>query len=186
MNLFDILGYTSLRKYSRSSKTNVGEYALVNVSISYKLTANPGSYSITGNNATVNKTSVLSAASGAYLLTGNDAEIVYTPVEPTLFVPTKGGIPKAKTHVKKNEHDDVAAIVKREFDILDGTYQPEVIEQVKEVFIPKINQVDLNEYDIAIKQVNALLLQAKNEAAKYEAKLIQDELDDEEAILMLL
>ena len=96
-----------------------------------------------------------------------------------------GGIPKAKkTHIKKSEHEDIAAIVKREFDILDGTYQPEVIKQVKQVIIPKIQQiqeVDYTEYAIALAQVNELLLQAKIRAAEYQA-----ELDDEEAILMLL
>lgn len=94
-----------------------------------------------------------------------------------------GGLPpkKVKTHLKKNEHEDIAVIVKREFDKLDGTYQPEIVEQVKEVFIPKINQIDLNEYDIAIKQITALLLQAKIRAAEYEA-----EIDDEHALLMLL
>lgn len=29
MNIFDILGYRSDRAYSRASKTNVGEYALI-------------------------------------------------------------------------------------------------------------------------------------------------------------
>jgi len=94
-----------------------------------------------------------------------------------------GGLPpkKVKTKFKKNEHDDIAEIVKREFDILDGTYQPEVVEKVKDVVIPQIKQIDLNEYNIAIAQVNALLLQAKIQAAEYES-----ELDDEEALLMLL
>ena len=68
-----------------------------------------------------------------------------------------------------------------EFDILDGTYQPEVIETVKEVVLPKIQEIDYTEYAIALAQVNAVLLQAKIQAAEYQA-----ELDDEEALLMLL
>ena len=98
----------------------------------------------------------------------------------------KGGISgkKHKTYIKKNEHEDIAAIVKREFDILDGTYQPEAVEQVKQAIMPKIQQIqqiDYTEYAIALAQVNELLLQAKIQAAEYQA-----ELDDEEALLMLL
>lgn len=107
-------------------------------------------------------------------------------ISPAVFVPTKGGIPKAKTKIKKSEHEDIAAIVKREFDILDGTYQPEIVEQVKEEILPQIKQIDYSQYEIAVNQVNALISQAKARVAQYEAKLIQDELDDEEALLMLL
>ena len=56
-----------------------------------------------------------------------------------------------------------------------------MVEVVKQVIQPKIKQIDLTEYQIAIAQVNALLLEAKIKAAEYEA-----ELDDEEALLMLL
>ena len=98
-----------------------------------------------------------------------------------------GGIPKAKkTHIKKSEHEDIAAIVKREFDILDGTYSEEIATVAKEIIIPKIKEIDYSEYDIALNQVNALISQAKAHAAEYEAKVIQNELDDEEALLMLL
>ena len=94
-----------------------------------------------------------------------------------------GGLPpkKVKTKFKKNEHDDIAEIVKREFDKLEQDYEQEVIKVVKQVIQPKIKQIDLTEYQIAIAQVNALLLEAKIKAAEYEA-----ELDDEEALLMLL
>ena len=109
-------------------------------------------------------------------------------IEPIIGFITKGGVSgkKHKTHVKKNEHEDIAAIVKREFDILDGTYQPEIVEQVKEEILPQIKEIDYSQYEIAVNQVNALISQAKARVAQYEAKLIQDELDDEEALLMLL
>ena len=94
-----------------------------------------------------------------------------------------GGLPpkKVKTKFKKDEHDDIAQIVRSEFDKLDQIYEPEVIETVKEVVLPQIKQIDYTEYNIAIAQINALLLQAKIQAAEYQA-----ELDDEEALLMLL
>ena len=97
-----------------------------------------------------------------------------------------GGLPpkKVKTKFKKNEHDDIAEIVKREFDKLEKVYEPEVVVAVKENVLPKITEIteiDYESYEIALAQVNTLLLQAKIKAAEYEA-----ELDDEEAILMLL
>jgi len=94
-----------------------------------------------------------------------------------------GGLPpkKVKTKFKKNEHDDIAEIVKREFDKLENIYEPEAIEVAKTLILPQVKQVDYTQYSIAIAQVNALLLQAKIAAAEYQA-----ELDDEEALLMLL
>lgn len=97
-----------------------------------------------------------------------------------------GGLPpkKVKTKFKKNEHDDIAKIVKREFDKLEDSHEPEVIVAVKENVLPqiaKIAEIDYENYEIALAQVNALLLQAKIAAAEYQA-----ELDDEEALLMLL
>lgn len=146
-----------------------------------KLDANSGSYLITGGSATFLRDRMFSCNAGSYTFTGKTAALSYNP--DIGEAPSRGGLPakKVKTKVAKNQHEDIAAIVKREFDILDGTYQPEVVEKVKDVVIPQIKQIDLNEYNIAIAQVNALLLQAKIQAAEYES-----ELDDEEALLMLL
>ena len=52
-------------------------------------------------------------------------------------------------------------------------FMQEVVQQIK--------QIDLHDYNVAISQVNALILQAQTRLAEYEA-----ELDDEESILMLL
>ena len=150
---------------------------------SYSLSADAGSYTITGGSATFQFGYVISGAKGTYVITGSDAELNYTPI--VYEIVSKGGLPKAKSTEKYKEESELRAelekIVKDEFDKLDGTYQPEVVEKVKDVFIPEIKQIDLNEYNAAIAQVNALLLQIKIRAAEYEA-----ELDDEEALLMLL
>ena len=146
------------------------------------LNAETGSYSITGGNASFVYNQVLTANSGSYTLTGQSAGLEYFPI---ITWGDKGGVGKKKKSTKladeKASREELEAIVKREFDILDGTYQPEVVEVVKQVIQPKIKQIDLTEYQIAIAQVNALLLEAKIKAAEYEA-----ELDDEEALLMLL
>lgn len=143
----------------------------------------PGSYNLTGNDADFAKGKSIIAGAGAYLFTGQQAELTYTPI-PVVVVESKGGIgkkEKKKREAEKASREELEAIVKREFDILDGTYQPEVVEVAKQAVLPQIKEIDYSQYQIAIAQVNALLLQAKIRAAEYEA-----ELDDEEALLMLL
>lgn len=232
MNVFDLLGYRSDRPYSNESKTSVGYFALVNGggAQSYNLSANAGTYVVTGQVSRINKSVSLfasggsyvingqpatfafavnashgqyaltgqsailtagtfyglSANYGSYILTGKNADLVYQ--EAPVFVVTKGGLPKAKSTKKYKEESELRAeiekIVKDEFDKLDGTYKPEAVEAAKQEVMPQIKQIkqiDLTQYDIAISQLNALLLQAKIKAADYEA-----ELDDEEALLMLL
>lgn len=147
------------------------------------LNGGAGSYAITGGAASFVRQLALTANAGAYNYLGKDATFDYNPT-PVTFVETKGGIDKKRKKKFKEEADrraELEAIVKREFDILDGTYQPEVVETVKEQVLPQIKQIDYTEYNIAIAQVTALLLQAKIQAAEYES-----ELDDEEALLMLL
>ena len=145
------------------------------------LVAQAGAYTLNGSDAILLFDKALSCEAGNYVWTGKSAALSYNPV---VTWGDKGGIgKKRKENFKKqaDQREELEAIVKREFDILDGTYQPEVIETVKEVVLPKIQEIDYTEYAIALAQVNALLLQAKIQAAEY-----QSELDDEEALLMLL
>jgi hypothetical protein len=146
------------------------------------LNGEAGSYAITGGAASLVRQLTITANAGAYSYLGKDALLDYIP-SPSVQVKSKGGIGKKKSRLNKEKEsrEELEAIVKREFDILDGTYQPEVIETVKEQVLPQIKQIDYTEYAIALAQVNALLLQAKIQAAEY-----QSELDDEEALLMLL
>lgn len=148
------------------------------------LVANAGSYALTGGTAQLITSKQLHAQAGHYAYVGKDADLLYAPIG--FLWGEQGGIDgkkkrKSKMADEKQKREELEAIVKREFDILDGTYQPEVIETVKEVVLPQIKQIDYTEYAIALAQVNALLLQAKIQAAEY-----QSELDDEEALLMLL
>lgn len=162
-----------------------GQDATFAQTTAYSLSAENGSYSITGQDAvlTAGTSYYLTAEHGTYVLSGQDANLEYQ--EAPAFVETRGGLPKAKSTKKYKEEselrEELEKIVKEQFDKLDGTYVPEVVEKTKSVFIPEIKKIDLSEYDQAISQVNALLLQIKSKAAEYEA-----ELDDEEAILMLL
>lgn len=157
-----------------------GQDAQLNVA--HKINGNAGSYALTGGDAGLFRVFHLQAEAGSYEYIGHLADFIY---DNQGFFVRSGGLPKKKGKSRlteeKERREELEALVKREFDILDGTYQPEVVETIKEVFIPKIKKIDLNEYKIAIAQVNALLLQAKIQAAEYES-----ELDDEEALLMLL
>lgn len=147
------------------------------------LTANAGSYTITGGDAGLHRQYALNAVAGHYVYTGKTAALSYNP-SPVVITESKGGVDKKRAKRladEKKQREELEALVKREFDILDGTYQPEVVEIAKQAVLPQIQQIDYTEYAIAIAQVNALLLQAKIQAADYES-----ELDDEEALLMLL
>jgi hypothetical protein len=147
------------------------------------LNAEAGAYSLTGQPADLAKESLVNGNAGNYIYTGKDADLVYNST-PVVVVESKGGIgkkEKKKREAEKASREELEAIVKREFDILDGTYQPEVVEVAKQAVLPKIKEIDYTQYQIALAQVNALLLQAKIRAAEYES-----ELDDEEALLMLL
>ena len=147
------------------------------------ISAEPGTYALTGNAAALHKHYALQAQAGNYVYTGKSADLEYN-TNPVFIIEKQGGIgkkKKSKLAEEKQSREELEAIVKREFDILDGTYQPEAVEVAKEVILPKIKEIDYTQYQIALAQVNALLLQAKIKAAEYEA-----ELDDEEAILMLL
>jgi hypothetical protein len=190
MNLFDLLGYRSESPYSRSSKTNVGEYALIisGGPASYTLNGSAGTYTLSGQAATLTAVTgkSLSANNGVYNLIGSDAELTYTPI--VVEIISKGGLPKAKSSKKYKKESELRAelekIIKDEFDKLDGTYVAEAVEAAKQEVMPQIQQIekfDDTQYKIAIAQINALLLQAKIRTAE-----IQSELDDEEAILMLL
>ena len=147
------------------------------------LDADSGAYTFTGNAAALHKHYALQAQAGNYVYTGKPADLEYSGT-PVVIIESKGGVgkkKKSKLAEEKQSREELEAIVKREFDILDGTYQPEVAEVAKQVVLPKIKEIDYTQYQIALAQVNALLLQAKIKAAEYEA-----ELDDEEALLMLL
>lgn len=150
------------------------------------LNANAGSYTITGGSASLLHSRALNGAAGHYVYTGKTAELEYNNNPPIIEIISKGGLPednkrKAKLKKEKSSREELEAIVKREFDILDGTYEPEVVEVAKQTVLPQIKEIDYTQYQIALAQVNALLLQAKIQAAEYQA-----ELDDEEALLMLL
>jgi hypothetical protein len=147
------------------------------------LNAEAGSYTLAGQEASLLHSHVVNSLAGQYNYIGQAATLQYNST-PVVFVESKGGVgkkKKSKLTEEKERREQLEAIVKREFDILDGTYQPEAIIEARKAISAPLQQIDFTSYDLALAQVNALLLQAKIQAAEYEA-----ELDDEEALLMLL
>lgn len=149
-----------------------------------KLNANSGIYTIHGGSAGLRHNHVLNCASRNYEYIGYSADLVKGGG--VTVIDHSGGLPdkkkkKSRLEVEKERREELQAIVQKEFDILDGTYVPEAVEAVKQKIIPQIQQIDWTEYQIALAQVNELLLKAKIQMAEYES-----ELDDEESLLMLL
>jgi len=149
------------------------------LAVNHLLIADAGAYAITGGDAALTKDYVFISDAGAYSLTGNDAGLTYQPIS---HVTTGGTSKKVKTKVKKSQRDEVEAAVREAFDKMDGTYVPEaVVAEIKKEVKREIKQIDLAQYEAAMAQVNALLLQAQIQIHAYES-----ELDDEESLLMLL
>lgn len=144
------------------------------------LTSESGAYSITGGDAALTKDYVFGCDAGSFAWVGNDASFVYTPVVTEII--TTGGIPKKKTPIKKSQREEVEAVVREAFDKMDGTYvPPKVVAEIQKEVKKEIKQIDLGQYDVAMAQINALLLTAKLKIHEYES-----EIDDEESLLMLL
>jgi len=145
------------------------------------LTSESGAYSITGGDATLAKDYIFGCDAGSFAWIGKDASLVYTPVVTEII--TTGGIPKkVKTKVKKNQRDEVEAVVREAFDKMDGTYvPPKVVAEIQKEVKKEIKQIDLGQYDVAMAQINALLLTAKLKIHEYES-----ELDDENALLLII
>ena len=146
---------------------------------SLRLNAAPGSYTLTGGAAFLLQTHVLNASAGAFAISGKDA--ILNVLQPNAGILVKGGIGKKKTPIQKSQREEVEAIVRRAFDEMDGTAAAEIVQEIQREIVPQIQRIDLHDYNVAISQANALILQAKLRLADYEA-----EADDEESLLMLL
>lgn len=147
--------------------------------VNHLLTADAGAYSLVGGDATLAKAYIFACDAGSYSLVGNVAGLTYQPIS----IQTTGGIgKKVKTPIKKNQRAEIEAAVREAFDKMDGTYVPEsVVAEIQKEVKREIKQIDLAQYEAAMAQVNALLLQAQIQIHAYES-----ELDDEESLLMLL
>jgi predicted peroxiredoxin len=140
--------------------------------------ATSGIYNLTGYDARFKITKSFSLGAGTYNFVGKDATLVYTN-NGTVIV-TKGGISKSKVYKnsRKEVEDDIAkAIAKVTGEDEELALVPESADNNLETEIRAAEEVRLQEM---VMQAQALALQTEID------RLIQDELDDEESLMLLL
>ena len=169
------------------SYTYTGQSATLTVA--KQLSGSAGSYTYTGQSATLTYTAgasstaySLSGATGAYSYTGNNAVLDYHSNAITEVV-SRGGF-KAKSNVKKNERPDVEKAINEAIDKVIGkpiTPIVKEIDRIKPNVVTKTNFTD---------QINEIILQTKIDILSHQINQInidaELENDDEEAILLLL
>ena len=182
---YAITGGAASLFYNRFVAGDAGSYAMTGNSSTLihneVIYAGSWAFQITGYDAGLLKTYAITGDAGAYDMTGADAVLTYQPLQ---VVQTTGGLPpkKVKTQIKKNQREEVEAAVREAFDKMDGTYVPEpVVAKIQKEVKREIKKIDLGEYQVAMAQINALLLSAKLKIQEYES-----EIDDEVSVLMLL
>lgn len=183
---YTITGGNASFVYNQTIYAGAFQFALngqdAQLNVSHRLNGSAGSYQLVGGNAALSRVFHLQAQAGSFEYIGHLADFIY---DNQGFFVRSGGLPKkkgkSKLETEREQREELETIVKREFDILDGTYIPEIVETVKQEILPEIKAIDWTEYQIALAQVNELILKAKIRMAEYES-----EIDDEESILMLL
>ena len=125
----------------------------------------------------------LSCATGSYIFVGNDATLTYVQNPPISFV--KGGIGKAKTKVYKDLRKEVEEDIANAIAKVTGEDKA-IVAEVKieannlEAEIKAAEEANIVKLQEMVMQAQAMALQAEID------RLIQDELDDEESLMLLL
>lgn len=144
----------------------------------HKMIATSGAYNLTGYDASFTLSKSFSLGTGTYNFVGKDATLVYT--NNGIGIVTKGGISKSKVYKnsRKEVEDDIAkAIAKVTGEDEELALVPESADNNLEAEIRAAEEVRLQEM---VMQAQAMALQAEID------RLIQDELDDEESLMLLL
>jgi hypothetical protein len=191
---------------------STGSYAVTGIAstltVAHKLTATAGAYSVTGKTATFSLAKKLTAAAGIYAVTGQTATFTYTAgqINYTLTcavgsyavtgknatltyvnngqIPvTKGGIGKSKIYKnsrKEVEEDIARAIVKVTGEDEELALVTHSADNSLEAEIKVAEEANIVKLQEMVMQAQAMALQAEID------RLIQDELDDEESLMLLL
>ena len=144
----------------------------------HKMIASSGTYNLTGYDANFTLSKAFSLGTGTYNFVGKDATLVYT--NNGIVTVTKGGISKSKVYknLRKEVEDDIAkAIAKVTGEDEELALVPESADNNLEAEIRAAEEAKLQEM---VMQAQAMALQAEID------RLIQDELDDEESLMLLL
>jgi len=152
----------------------------------YTLTCAVGSYAVTGKAATFTYTAgqtnyTLTCAVGSYAVTGKNATLTY--VNNSQIPVTKGGISKSKVYKnsrKEVEEDISKAISKVTGENKDIVVEVKAVDNGLEAEIRDAEEANISKLQEMVMQAQAMALQAEID------RLIQDELDDEESLMLLL
>lgn len=155
--------------------------------VSYSLNCEAGTYSITGQDAALVYTShaaiaySLTCDEGNYTISGQDIELTYHSGQQVAVYGGGGG--GVKSHkVKRSTIEETEKAVAEAFDkVLGIEVSPIIVEEVRKEVEREFKQIPLEDYDIAMAQVQSLI-----ENVQKRIKAMEDELDDEEALLMLI
>ena len=140
--------------------------------------ATSGTYNLTGYDASFTLVKAFSLGAGTYTFVGKDATLVYS--NNGIITVTTGGISKSKVYknLRKEVEDDIAkAIAKVTGEDEELALVPESADNNLEAEIRAAEEAKLQEM---VMQAQAMALQAEID------RLIQDELDDEESLMLLL
>jgi len=177
--------------YAGANSTNGGNntgwvFSAPGAGINYTLSCTKGTYSYTGQTATFTYTAgqtnyTLTCAVGSYAVTGKNATLTY--VNNSQIPVTKGGISKSKVYKnsrKEVEEDISKAISKVTGENKDIVVEVKAVDNGLEAEIRDAEEANISKLQEMVMQAQAMALQAEID------RLIQDELDDEESLMLLL
>ena len=179
---YALTGVNASFKINRNLTADAGAYGFTGSPIlvvdGHKMIATSGMYNLTGYDASFTLVKAFSLGAGTYTFVGKDATLVYS--NNGIITVTKGGISKSKVYKnsRKEVEDDIAkAIAKVTGEDEELALVPESADNNLEAEIRAAEEAKLQEM---VMQAQAMALQAEID------RLIQDELDDEESLMLLL
>lgn len=179
---YALAGNAATLSVARYLNADAGAYGFTGTPIivtdGHKMIATSGAYNLTGYDASFTLSKAFSLGAGTYNFVGKDATLVYT--NNGIVIVTKGGISKSKVYKnsrKEVEEDIAKAIAKVTGEDEELALVPESADNNLEAEIRAAEEVRLQEM---VMQAQAMALQAEID------RLIQDELDDEESLMLLL
>ena len=179
---YALAGNAATLSVARHLAADAGAYGFTGLPIlvvdGHKMIATSGTYNLTGYDASFTLVKAFSLGAGTYTFVGKDATLVYS--NNGIITVTKGGISKSKVYknLRKEVEDDIAkAIAKVTGEDEELALVPESADNNLEAEIRAAEEAKLQEM---VMQAQAMALQAEID------RLIQDELDDEESLMLLL
>ena len=182
---YTLVGNAATLAVARYLTADAGAYGFTGSPIlvvdGHKMIATSGMYNLTGYDASFTLVKAFSLGAGTYTFVGKDATLVYT--NNGIVTVTKGGISKSKVYknLRKEVEDDIAkAIAKVTGEDEELALVPESADNNLEAEIRAAEEANIARLQEMVMQAQAMALQAEID------RLIQDELDDEESLMLLL